>query len=100
MFPLMLLVAGASFGVISIALAPEKALPGVQTFMIKTLSGGHATSGDCNIKGNVSQNSGARIYHVPGQKFYSRTRIMSEYGERWFCSEREARAAGWRRARS
>lgn len=53
----------------------------------------------CNIKGNVSIGSGKRIYHVPGQKYYAATRISPAYGERWFCSEAEARAAGWRRAR-
>lgn len=54
----------------------------------------------CSIKGNVSVNSGERIYHLPGQEFYAETVIRPEYGERWFCSEAEARAAGWRRARS
>ncbi|MGB3448632.1 MAG: hypothetical protein WBA48_18260 [Xanthobacteraceae bacterium] len=39
-----------------------------------------------------------RIYHVPGQKFYSETIITAGKGERWFCSEDEARAAGWRKA--
>ncbi|WP_245266176.1 hypothetical protein [Mesorhizobium sp. L103C119B0] len=53
----------------------------------------------CNIKGNVSINTGALIYHMPGDKFYSATIIRPEYGERWFCSEYEAQAAGWRRAR-
>ena len=53
---------------------------------------------DCAIKGNVSS-SGQRIYHVPGQSNYDRTRISEAKGERWFCSEAEARAAGWRRAR-
>jgi hypothetical protein len=52
----------------------------------------------CTIKGNISINSGERIYHMPGQRDYEGTRIHAEYGERWFCSEREARAAGWRRA--
>ena len=53
----------------------------------------------CDIKGNVSKNSSARIYHVPGQKFYDATIIRPEYGERWFCSEAEAQQAGWRPAR-
>lgn len=53
----------------------------------------------CTIKGNVSINSGERIYHVPGQEYYDATRISPQYGEKWFCSEAEARAAGWRRAR-
>lgn len=52
----------------------------------------------CNIKGNVST-TGERIYHVPGQKYYDDTRISASHGERWFCSEAEARAAGWRRSR-
>ena len=52
----------------------------------------------CRIKGNISK-KGARIYHVPGQKFYANTRISAGKGERWFCSESDARAAGWRRAK-
>jgi endonuclease YncB( thermonuclease family) len=56
------------------------------------------SSAECNIKGNIS-NKGERIYHVPGQEFYNRTRISTGRGERWFCSEEEARQAGWRRAR-
>lgn len=53
--------------------------------------------GDCAIKGNISS-SGERIYHVPGGRWYERTRIDKDQGERWFCSEEKARAAGWRRA--
>ncbi len=53
--------------------------------------------GDCAIKGNISR-SGS-IYHLPGQKFYDETRISPARGERWFCTEAEAIAAGWRRAR-
>jgi hypothetical protein len=52
----------------------------------------------CAIKGNISRDGGERIYHVPGQRYYGHTRISPEHGERWFCSEAEARAAGWRRA--
>ncbi|RUM95280.1 thermonuclease family protein [Pseudaminobacter arsenicus] len=54
--------------------------------------------GECNIKGNIS-NKGERIYHVPGQTFYDKTKISRWRGERWFCSEQEAQQAGWRRAR-
>lgn len=53
--------------------------------------------GDCTIKGNISR-SGDRIYHMPFQQHYDRTRIAEDAGERWFCSEAEAQAAGWRRA--
>ncbi len=57
------------------------------------------SSGDpsCVIKGNIS-NSG-RIYHTPNSPWYSRTKIDTSNGERWFCSEAEARAAGWRAPR-
>lgn len=53
-------------------------------------------STECAIKGNISRNG--RIYHVPGQTHYDRTQISPGKGERWFCSEAAARAAGWRRA--
>ncbi|MFM2280941.1 MAG: hypothetical protein RLZZ444_3172 [Pseudomonadota bacterium] len=54
----------------------------------------------CTIKGNISLNNGTKIYHLPGQEFYNDTRISLDRGERWFCTEAEARAAGWRKARS
>lgn len=52
----------------------------------------------CAIKGNISA-SGARIFHLPGSRAYPEVRIDDRKGERWFCSEREAVAAGWRPAR-
>ena len=55
-------------------------------------------AGTCRIKGNIGRD-GARIYHVPGGQYYERTRISSSKGERWFCSEAEARSAGWRKSR-
>ncbi|MFG3598339.1 hypothetical protein [Bradyrhizobium sp. RDI18] len=54
----------------------------------------------CSIKGNISKNTGERIYHTPGQEYYAQTRINWFSGERWFCSEADARAAGWRKSRS
>ena len=54
--------------------------------------------GRCDIKGNVSYNGDRRLYHMPGDRDYAGTRISPGRGERWFCSEAEARAAGWRRA--
>ena len=48
------------------------------------------------IKGNISRNSGERIYHVPGSSSYDETRIDEADGERWFCTEDDARRAGWR----
>ncbi len=59
-----------------------------------------ASSGDwagrartnCNIKGNRNRR-GQWIYHVPGMPYYEATRA-----EEFFCSEADARAAGYRRA--
>ena len=57
---------------------------------------GSKAPGGCAIKGNVSR-EGERIYHTPwGDRFYERTRIDEEKGERWFCSEKEAADAGFR----
>ena len=58
-------------------------------------SGAANPSGSCQIKGNIN-NKGDRIYHVPGSRSYGATRINEAKGERWFCNEAEARAAGWR----
>ncbi|HEU0221518.1 MAG TPA: thermonuclease family protein [Paracoccaceae bacterium] len=52
----------------------------------------------CPIKGNINRR-GARIYHLPGDPDYARTRIDQAKGERWFCDEAEAVRAGWRPAR-
>ena len=45
---------------------------------------------DCLIKGNINSR-GERIYHPLSSPWYSRTKINESKGERWFCSEEEAR---------
>ena len=50
----------------------------------------------CQIKGNISSN-GEKIYHLPNSKNYLKTKISTSKGERWFCSEKEAKANGWRK---
>lgn len=52
----------------------------------------------CDIKGNVAFGSGEKIFHLPNMKFYSETVINPDYGERWFCTETEAIANGWRKS--
>jgi hypothetical protein len=52
----------------------------------------------CAIKGNISVTNGDKIYHVPGGKYYTATTIDPKYGERWFCTEAEAIANGWRKS--
>jgi endonuclease YncB( thermonuclease family) len=54
-------------------------------------------SPECVIKGNVNR-QGERIYHMPGQGAYA-TIKMEDPRKRWFCSEDDARAAGWRPAK-
>lgn len=48
----------------------------------------------CAIKGNVTKNG--HIYHMPWSPWYAKVRVDPNKGERWFCSESEALAAGWR----
>lgn len=57
-------------------------------------------SPSCQVKGNISINTGERIYHVPGQRRYLETNISPQHGERWFCTAAEAESAGWRPARN
>ena len=45
----------------------------------------------CVIKGNISIATGERIYHLPGHHWYNETVISPQYGERYFCSEAEAK---------
>ncbi len=49
------------------------------------------------IKGNINKH-GHKIYHCPGQKHYEQTVIDESKGERWFDTEEEAQAAGWKKA--
>jgi len=53
----------------------------------------------CTIKGNISS-AGENIYHVEGCGSYNATKIDEARGERWFCSEADALAAGWRKAKN
>lgn len=54
---------------------------------------------NCTIKGNISS-TGEKIYHVSGCGSYDKTVIDESFGERWFCTEDEAKAAGWRKAKN
>ncbi|MEM1251094.1 MAG: cold shock domain-containing protein [Cyanobacteria bacterium P01_H01_bin.21] len=56
------------------------------------------TQPGCTIKGNISINTGQKIYHLPGMERYDATIIKPEYGEKWFCTETEAVENGWTKA--
>jgi endonuclease YncB( thermonuclease family) len=68
-----------------------------QAKLMAPASSNGAPSFECAIKGNVNR-KGQRIYHLPGQLNYAQTTMNKGLGERWFCSEIEADAAGWRKA--
>jgi endonuclease YncB( thermonuclease family) len=50
----------------------------------------------CPIKGQVT--GSARVYVLPWSPDYERARVLKARGERWFCSEQEAVAAGFKAA--
>lgn len=61
----------------------------------KTPSPPAVASKNCSnptIKGNINS-KGEKIYHVPGGQFYTRTNA-----EEMFCTEEQARAAGYRKS--
>lgn len=52
----------------------------------------------CDIKGNIDKNSTARKYYFPGCSQYEFTIVEKDLGEDFFCSEEEARKAGFTRS--
>jgi endonuclease YncB( thermonuclease family) len=68
-----------------------------QAQLLEPASAAEAPSPDCTIKGNVNR-AGERIYHLPGGGSYAKVN-MDAPGKRWFCTEDEAVAAGWRPAK-
>jgi micrococcal nuclease len=52
----------------------------------------------CNIKGNAREGESTRIYLLPGCSAYNRTVIQLYLGDQWFCSESEAKKAGFVKA--
>lgn len=67
--------------------------PSASTPVAQPNSSGNAyvdANGNGLIKGNIS-NKGEKIYHLPGDQWYDRTKA-----ERWFKTVQEAEAAGFR----
>lgn len=50
----------------------------------------------CAIKGNITKHG--KIYHMPWSPWYAQIKMDAAKGKRWFCTEAEAVAAGWRPA--
>ena len=49
----------------------------------------------CGILGNIDESSGKKYYHLPQCPSYSRVKIDGERGEKKFCTEEEAKRAGF-----
>jgi hypothetical protein len=71
---------------------------GITLFSNRLLSQHIIPKPGCNIKGNISLDTKKKLYHLPGMKDYQITAISPEKGERWFCTESEAIASGWKKA--
>ncbi len=52
----------------------------------------------CRIKGNIDKSTKVKKYYLPGCAQYEFTIIEKDIGESWFCSEKEARDAGYTKA--
>jgi hypothetical protein len=53
---------------------------------------------ECNIKGNARFESNEKIYHYPGCGQYNNVLVRLYLGDQWFCTEKEAQKAGFRKA--
>lgn len=67
--------------------------PSCRSSIPSTLSDVGDVSDLCSIKGNIR--AGKHTYFLPGCSNYSDVIIDTSYGDAWFCSEEEAREAGF-----
>jgi cold shock CspA family protein len=79
--------------IVTIALIDQESRPSRSPTIISSM-----LRPGCIIKGNISYNTGNRLYHIPGMENYDQTVINPQNGEKWFCSESAAVAAGWTKA--
>jgi endonuclease YncB( thermonuclease family) len=63
---------------------------------VRVDAGADKPAEDCNVKGVVDE-GGARIYLVPTDPHYADAAVDMARGGQLFCSDDEARHAGWRR---
>jgi len=57
----------------------------------------HLLDPTCMVKGKVTK-AGDRFYYGPLDEVYDQLSVDPKKGERFFCSDDQARASGWRRA--
>lgn len=66
----------------------------------KCMSTDNTEKPECNIKGNIDKNkyTDNKKYYIPGCAQYNFTVVELDTGEGWFCTEAEARKAGFVKA--
>lgn len=52
-------------------------------------------SAKCVIKGNIDKGTWDHLYHLPNCRHYNQIVLDQDMGEQFFCSEKEAQAAGF-----
>ncbi|SRR3989338_1320897 len=52
----------------------------------------------CVIKANIRLERKTRKYYLPDCPQYNFTKVSQDLGEKWFCTEKEAKAAGFSKA--
>lgn len=52
----------------------------------------------CNIKGNIDKSTKVKKYYLPNCAQYKFTIVEKDIGEDWFCTEKDAQAAGFTKA--
>lgn len=52
----------------------------------------------CNIKANIDKSTKTHLYYLPNCVQYPTTLVEKDLGEAWFCTEKEAQAAGFTKA--
>ena len=59
----------------------------------------YSPSSQPRIKANLDERTGERVYLVPDSLLYVTTIVDESKGDRWFCFEKEAVAAGFHKAK-
>lgn len=75
---------------------PSNSQPAPTSIPVNNNDGYVPPNQSCVIKGNINSKK-KKLYHLPGCPSYNQTKI-NKTGERWFCTEEEAKAAGWTKA--
>lgn len=59
------------------------------------VSGPPTANPDCVIKANIDPSTWGHLYHLPSCRHYDKIVLDLDLGEQFFCSEKEAQAAGF-----